>query len=283
MTTISEALQNASAILRDNAIAEPDREARSILAISLNRDPAFLIAHPEYELNADEETTTNEYVSRRAAREPFQHIAGKQEFWGLEFEVNRDVMIPRPETEMIVEEGINILRSVDQPVFCEVGVGSGCIAVSILNDLTSARAIGLDVSKKALAVARRNADKNGVSTRLDLRESDVFGSLDYQAKFDLIVSNPPYVPAEDVVTLQAEVRDFDPLIALTDHADGLSIIKIIVEGAPKYLKGEGFLLMEIGFNQSGKVKNLFDRGVWKELDFLPDLQGIPRMVKARLA
>lgn len=280
MPNISETIKRATEILRNSGIAEPNREAKSLLTLALGKDKTFLIAYPEYELNEKEEDVFSAYLERRSRHEPFQQIAGRQEFWGLDFIVTPDVMIPRPETELIVEAGIEILQKRENPRFCEVGIGSGCISVSILHEEKDASAIGLDISEKALRIAKKNAEKSGVSDRLEFRISDVFGNLDGGEKFDLIVSNPPYVPGVDVASLQAEVRDFDPHVALTDGKDGLSIIGKLINESPKFLKPSGFLLMEFGFNQSEKVREMFLPEIWKWVEFFPDLQGIPRMVKA---
>jgi release factor glutamine methyltransferase len=272
-----EVLKTASEILRKSGVGNAPREAKSLLAFVLNKNQTFLIAHSEYELSFEEEKRFRDLVARRARREPFQYIVGRQEFCGLDFSLTPDVLIPRPETEMIVEAAIEILEN--NARFCEVGIGSGCIAVSILRSVATASAIGLDISEKALKVALKNAEIHRVEKRLELKISDVFENLRYQ-KFDLIVSNPPYIPREDVRILQPEVRDFEPLTALTDDGDGLSIIKKIIADAPKFLKSDGFLIMEIGINQANDVEAMFDNKVWREVEILPDLQGIPRTVKA---
>lgn len=281
MLTIAEILQKATELLRQSGIAEPHREANSLLAFALQKDKTFLIAHPEYKLTEAEENHFRQILVRRANREPFQHITGKQDFYGLEFEVNSDVLIPRPETELIVENAVEILQKIESPRFCEVGIGSGCISVSILHEVKKATAISLDISEKALKVAKGNAEKHGVSARLDLKISDVFSSLTDE-RFVVIVSNPPYIPSEQISGLQTEVRDFEPLVALTDGKDGLSIIENIVKNSPKFLHQKGFLLLEVGFNQSEKVNKMFSAETWQSIEFLPDLQGIPRMVKANL-
>ena len=281
MPTIAEKIKAAEQVLHESGIVDPRREAKSLIAAALKRDATFLIAHPEHVLEAADERIVDEFVTRRASHEPFQYISGIQEFFGLDFEVTPDVLIPRPETEMIVEHALEVLKASRGGSVCDIGTGSGCIPISILHKLTSVRACGLDISKNALKVARSNAEKHNVSTRLALLESDLFGALD-EEKFDLIVSNPPYVPAEDIAGLQAEVRDFEPHIALTDRADGLSIIRRIVNEAPHFLARGGRLLMEIGFNQSIKVAEMFDADRWLEPELFPDLQGIPRLVSARL-
>lgn len=281
MPTLSEKLDEAATILRDNGVVDPRREASSLLSLALKRNKTFLIAHPEYLLDPAEETTFDGFVQRRASHEPFQYISGIQEFYGLEFEVTADVLIPRPETEMVVERSLEILREATEQSFCEVGVGSGCISVSILAQLHSAKAVGLDISHEALKIARRNAEKHGVADRLVLRESDTFASISGE-RFELIVSNPPYVPDEDIGGLQSEVRSFEPHLALAGGPDGLSIIRKIVDAAPDFLRPKGYLLLEIGFDQSGRVARLFERSLWQEPEFLPDLQGIPRVVIARI-
>ena len=279
MPNISETLKKAAEILHRSEIADPRREANSLLAYALEKDRSFLIAHPDYELSVEEESRFRDFLHRRAMREPLQYIRGKQEFYNLIFTVTPDVLIPRPETELIVEAAIEILDEKENPVICEVGVGSGCISIAILHEIKTSVAIGLEISEKALEIARINAENNKVSDRIELKISDVFEALK-EEKFDLIVSNPPYVPSEDFAELQTEVRDFEPRMALTDGKNGLSIIEKIIIEAPKFLKSGGYLLIEIGFNQSNKVRETFDMNLWRAIEFLPDLQGIPRTLKA---
>ncbi len=276
---IFEALKSAAEILRASQISDAAREAKSLLASVLNQNQTFLIAHTEYELSFDEEKRFRDFVTRRARREPFQYIVGRQEFCGLDFAVTKDVLIPRPETEMLVEAAVEILQARENAKFCEIGIGSGCIAVSILHSVDSASAIGLDISEKALAVARSNAENHRVLERLELRISDVFENVSNE-KFGLIVSNPPYIPRDDIKILQAEVREFEPLAALTDGADGLSIIEKIIADAPEFLEPNGFLIMEIGINQAKPVEAMFDNKVWRDVKIAPDFRGIPRTVIA---
>ncbi len=279
MPNITETLKTATAILAANEIAEPRREANSLLAFALQKDKTFLIAHNDYELSKNEVINFRSVLERRAAREPFQYITGKQEFYGLDFIVTPDVLIPRPETELIVENALEILRARENSRVCEIGVGSGCIAVSILHEIRTASAIGLDISEKALKIAGINAEKHDVSSRLELKTSDVFAALNDE-KFDLIVSNPPYIPLREIAGLQREVGGFEPLNALTDGQNGLSIIEKIIADAPFFLRPCGFLLIEIGFGQAAAVEKMFDEKLWRR-EILPDLQNIPRMVKAQ--
>lgn len=279
--TVSEELKSAAKKLEMGSIANHAREAASLLEFVLKHDKAFLIAHPEYELSADEADKFDIVVNRRANREPFQYIVRKQEFYGLDFLVTPDVLIPRAETEILVEEAIKILGNRENGRFCEIGVGSGCISISILANVPQASAVGADISPEALNVARMNAESHGVADRLDLRISNVFNDLDAE-RFDFVVSNPPYVPLADFDTLQAEVRNFEPEIALVGGSDGLSIIRRIIGDAPKFLVDNGVLLIEIGWDQSERVRQLFDKEIWREVVFLPDLQGFPRIVRASI-
>lgn len=279
--TISQILAVATNILDDNGIEEPSREASSLLQYALHKDLTFLIAHSEYELATSEEELFLSFIERRANREPFHYIVGIKEFYGLDFEVSRDVLIPRPETEMLVENGIEILQNLKDSTFCEVGIGSGCIAVSMLHNLKRVNAVGLDISETALKMAKRNADKHNVSMRLELRESDIFSALRGE-KFDLIVSNPPYIPSGDLLDLESDVKDYEPRIALTDGGDGLSTIETIINDSPKFLRPRAFLLLEIGIDQAVRVDNMFDTTLWENIEILADFQAIPRMVRSQL-
>jgi release factor glutamine methyltransferase len=279
LSSIAENIQAATQVLQENGIRDARREANSLLAFALEKENAFLIAHSEYQLSNTEETRFNELLKRRASREPLQYITGRQEFFGLDFEVSPGVLIPRPETESIVENAVEILRKIENPRFCEIGVGSGCISISILHKLKTAHAFAGDVSEKAIRIAQRNAEKHHVSERLDLKTSDLFGAFQNE-KFDLIVSNPPYISSADFEALQPEVRNFEPRDALTDGQNGLSVIEQIIIQSPNFLKPGAFLLMEIGFGQADEIHKMFSKENWQTVEILPDLQGIPRTVKA---
>jgi release factor glutamine methyltransferase len=281
MANISEILKEATGVLQTSGIVEPRREANSLLAFVLQKDKTFLIAYPEYQLTETEESNFQKVIARRGNREPFQYITGRQEFYGLDFEVDENVLIPRPETELIVENAIGILQNLENPHFCEVGTGSGCICVSILHNVLKATAVGLDISESALSITQKNAENHHVTKRLLLKKSDILAGLTNE-KFNLIASNPPYIPGEEIPYLQPEVKDFEPLKALTDGQDGLSIIEKIILDSPGFLDKNGFLLMEIGFNQAESVMPMFSTELWQTVEILPDLQGFPRMVKAQL-
>jgi release factor glutamine methyltransferase len=274
-------LKTGSVALDAAGISEPRREAGLLLSFAIGRDKTFLIAHNDYELTPTEEAAFKNAVDKRSVREPLQHITGTQEFFRLDFQVNRDVLIPRPETEIIVEKALEILESIENPRFCEVGAGSGCISISILKNLPQATAVALDISAPAIETAKRNAVFHEVDDRLEFYLSDVFSKLPTE-QFDLIVSNPPYIPDADIAGLEPEVRDFEPLSALTDGGDGLSIIRRIVVNSPRFLRPGGSLLMEIGFGQSAEVESLFSPEIWKSVEVIRDLQSIPRTFNAKL-
>lgn len=296
--TIREALNEAATILRAAGVNDPRREAASLLMWTIARDRAYLFTHDEEAVDAESAARFRESVERRASGEPAQYITGRQEFYGLEFEVTRDVLIPRPETELLVETALELLKETGSPLVCDVGVGSGCIAVALLCERKDARALGLDVSPAALAVAARNAARHNVSERLTLRLSDCFEALDEDeasaartdsparsdgfARFDMIVSNPPYVAEEEMEGLQREVRDYEPRTALTPGGDGLAIIRRLIADAPGRLAPGGLLLIEIGFNQHERVARLVDPSAWRLLDIHRDLQGIPRIAALQL-
>ena len=267
--SIADNLKYADAISR--------RDAALLLSFVLGRDKTFLLAHDDYLLTEDEQKQFDAAILRRADGAPVQHITGRQEFYGLEFEVNENVLIPRPETEILVETAVEILRGREKQIFCDVGIGSGCITVSILHTLKNARAVALDISTAALTVAKRNAAKHLVNDRIEFYESDVFDALSGR-QFDLIVSNPPYIPQEDSAGLPAEVRDFEPHAALFGGADGTEIIRRLLADAPQFLNENGFLLFEFGFGQSEIVREMIDERVWKFCEILADLAAIPRVV-----
>lgn len=278
--TVAEALAQAAARLGGAGVADPRREASSLLAFALGKLPSFLIAHPEYLLTEKESVSFDHAVDRRERREPFQYITGKQEFWGLDFEVAAGVLIPRPETEILVEAAVKHLNTLWSPRFAEAGVGSGCISVSILYSVPNATAVSTDLNPAALDLAARNAARHHVDARITLEQTDLFAGV--KGPFDLVVSNPPYIPDADIATLQNEVRDYEPHTALAGGPDGLDIVRRIVNDARHILAPGGVLMMEIGAGQAPDVERIFDPAYWAVPAFLNDLQGIPRMVSARL-
>lgn len=283
--TIKEALAEAQETLRAAGLEQARREATSLLGLTIARDRTFLLTHPEAVLTAEQVGNFRAYMLRRAAREPLQYIVGHQEFYGLDFQVTPDVLIPRPETELLVEIVLNLLKGIKEPTVCDVGTGSGCIIISLLYHLPVLRGVALDLSTAALAVARRNAEQHKVLSRLTLEQSDFFDKLAEisSPRFSVIVSNPPYVDEKEIADLQPEVRDYEPHMALAPaDGDGLSLIRRLLSESPRYLAPGGYLIFEIGYNQATRVEELIDSRVWTLLAIHRDLQGIPRTVVVRL-
>jgi release factor glutamine methyltransferase len=281
--TMAQALVEATQILRRGGVTESRRDAATLLAHLIGRDQTYLIAHAERELSGRDVARYRSYVERRSAGEPLQYIVGHQEFYNLNFEVSPDVLIPRPETELLVETALKLLGDgADPPSFCDVGTGSGCIAISILHERSDLRAVGVDISAPALAVAARNAERHGVADRLSLVESDCFDQIETtDQSFSLVAANPPYVTAGAYDGLEREVREHEPRIALTPGGDGLDVVRRVIHDAPPYLVSGGHLLIEIGFGQHEVVRSMIDTDVWTLLDIHRDLQGIPRTVALR--
>ncbi|HEX8476657.1 MAG TPA: peptide chain release factor N(5)-glutamine methyltransferase [Pyrinomonadaceae bacterium] len=281
--TITEAIAEGALVLGDAGVPKARREAGSLLAHALTCDRTFLITHDADALDTDALAQFRELVRRRATGEPFQYITGEQDFYGLAFEVTHDVLIPRPETELLVETALELLRETPAPLVCDVGTGSGCIVVAFLHERHDARAYAIDVSAAALHVAARNAARHGASERLQLFESDCFAALEANdgLRFAAILSNPPYVAERDIAGLQREVREHEPRVALTPGGDGLRVVRRLLADAPRFLDAGGYLLFEIGFNQHEAVADLIDPRTWTLLDVHKDLQGIPRIVALR--
>jgi len=232
---------------------EPRTDAALLLGDVLNHDRSFMIAHPEHSVAANQLQKFREFIARRASGEPLQYITGHQEFFKLDFEVTPDVLIPRPETEVIVEVALEILRPDQSARLLDIGAGSGCLAISILKELTNARAVAIDISESALKVALRNAERHGVMDRLRVIESDLFSAMASDDMFDLLVSN----------------------------ADCLATIRRILRDAPPFLCAGGYLIFEIGFGQSESIETLVGARDWQMIEIRRDLQGIPRTVVVR--
>lgn len=281
--SVGSLVAEAAQVLSRAGVPEARREAMSLIEHVIKRDRTFLLTHPEAVLAPVEVRALRELIEQRAVGKPLQYITGHQEFYGLDFEVTPEVLIPRSETELLVETALELLDQGEAvPLVCDVGTGSGCIPIALLHEERSVRAVGLDISLAALRVAARNAARHGVDERLWLIASDCFSALDASTThFTMIVSNPPYVAKGALDGLQREVREHEPHVALTPGADGLRIIRRLVTDAPQFLRVGGHLLIEIGFDQHEAVRGLIDQQVWKLLDIHKDLQGIPRIVALR--
>jgi release factor glutamine methyltransferase len=274
MTQVKEVIGQAAARLAPSSTAR--RDAELLLLRTLGRDRAWLLAHGDAELTAEQAEQFEAWVARRARHEPVQYILGEQEFYGLAMKVTPAVLIPRPETEHLVEETLRRVGH-DTPVrICDVGTGSGAIAVALARALPKAQVTALDVSQAALEVARENAERHGVAERVRLVESDLLSAVAGE-RFDIVVSNPPYVAeGED---LEQQVRDWEPHAALFAGRTGLEAYERLIPQAWEVLAPGGQLLLEIGHGQREALAEWL-RG-WDKVEFVADLQGIPRVAMAR--
>jgi release factor glutamine methyltransferase len=276
--SIIQALAAGAESLRAAGILDPRREAGSLLAHALRRDRTYLITHGDDLVTGEQGDRFCALIARRAAREPLQYIIGYQEFFKLSFEVTPDVLIPRPETELIVEAALALADPERTLSILDVGTGSGCIVISLLHELKNATAMATDISSNALEVARRNAQRHNVSDRVTFIQADSLAPIERSAAFSLIVSNPPYVPEGEIAALQPEVRDHEPLTALVSGADGLDHIRALLRETSHLLHHNGYFIFEIGFGQRDAVERLVDPAIWHLIEVRKDLQGIPRTV-----
>lgn len=274
MSTYRELLRTARDLLQQNGINDADIDAWYLL------EYVFGIKRTDYYLHGDEQTPEDDniqymrLVHKRAAHIPLQHITGTQEFMGLEFEVNRDVLIPRQDTELLVEEVLKVSDGKDVLDMC---CGSGCIIISLAKHGRPKKAAGADISDNALSVAKKNSDKH--DTDIEFIKSDLFGGIDEY--YDIIVSNPPYIPTGDIEMLMPEVKDHEPRLALDGMKDGLEFYRRIAAASGRYLKKPGYIFLEIGYNQGEAVKNILSGEGFCDVIVKKDLSGHDRVVSAR--
>jgi len=280
---VRAALKSALAQLRAASVPSHTLAAELLLMKTMDRDRAWLYAHPEALLSAEQQSRFEQLVARRCAGEPTQYLTGRQEFWGREFEVGPGVLIPRPETEHVLELALEMLGPpAENESFrvADIGTGSGCLAISLALALPTARVLATDISEEALAYARRNAEKYGVTSRIEFRVCNLLGA-DVAEPFNLIVSNPPYVGRRDLPTLPREVREHEPPEALFGGEEGFEFYEILVNQACNALAPRGVLVLELGYNSLPRVRSLLDSPpVWSEIRVMNDLAGIPRVIAA---
>jgi release factor glutamine methyltransferase len=307
---VRTALREGMARLRGARVPSHTLAAELLLMHALGRDRTWLYSHPEFSIEASAAEKYFALVARRAAGEPTQYLTGKQEFWGLEFEVNPAVLIPRPETEHVIEvalerlgsRGIKIDLRTGAPSptlrIADVGTGSGCIAVALAWELPHAEVFATDISEAALEVARRNAARHRVSERVHFIHCDLLSGMggsghgmpcpyeeksggDGETKFDLIVSNPPYVARDEAETLPREVREHEPHAALFGGAEGTEIYARLIEEAGSLLRCGGILVLELGYNSAAHVEELLKPELgWTNVKITNDLAGKPRVIAA---
>jgi release factor glutamine methyltransferase len=311
MHTIAEAVTKGAELLRASGVYEERRTAGALLCHTLGIDRAHLLTRSNEQIDEPRYQAYLSFVERRAAGEPLQYITGHQEFYGLDFIVTRDVLIPRPETEFLVERVIKLARDIQPrapephgepelagepetrceraPLIVDVGTGSGCIAVTLAACIPAARVIATDISAAALKVASENAERHNVQDRIEFIQGDLLeplagqakGSQGFEAAVDFLASNPPYVEEATRETIQREVRDWEPTLALYGGADGLNCYRRLLAEGTRYLKSGGYLVCEIGYGQLNAIREMIDVNRWKLVDIIHDLQGIPRTLAIR--
>ena len=284
--TILKLIRWTEARFKKEGLPTPRLDAEVLLAESLGMDRVGLYTHFDQPLQPAELTRFKKLIRRRMAHEPLTYITGKREFWSLPFKVTPDVLIPRPETEGLVEEALRLLAD---PERCgrggrilEIGTGSGAIIIALAKELPSASLVATDFSEKALALARENAAAIGVGERIQFLHGDLFAPLERESPFDLILSNPPYISRSEFASLAPEVRDFEPRIALDGGEDGLTFFRRALPRVGRYLQPAGWFLTEIGAGQDPEVQKI--AAATPDLEafaFIPDLAGIKRVFKAR--
>lgn len=283
--------------LRTSDVPSYTLAAELLLLHVTSQSRTWLYSHPEDVLS---ESVAENYfllLARRGSGIPTQHLTGKQEFWGLEFEVTPDVLIPRPETEHLIEVALDRLAvreiragrhqqlSRENVTLVDIGTGSGCIAITLAKELSAATVYATDISERAIVVARRNAARHGLSDRIHFLQSnllDAFASAAANSaqRFDLIISNPPYVSLREAESLPIEVRQHEPQTALFGGEEGYELYGVLIPEAAQHLKPGGLLVLELGYNSLPAVEPLLDRSEWSGVSVTKDLAGIPRVISA---
>ena len=273
-------LERGTSELERVGVADSRIQAELLLRHALGCSRASLLARLSEPVPAEASGHFFQLVERRRGRVPVQYIIGTQEFYGLSFRVTPAVLIPRPESEGLVEEAVRELGGTHEPRVVDVGCGSGCIAVAIAHTLPEAKLVAIDASPAALAIARENALSHGVASRIEFLEGDLLAPLQ-TGDVDAIVSNPPYVPDHELETLEPEVSEHEPRQALSGGKDGLSVIERLLPAADKALRRGGLFLMEIGHDQDERVRALVKKAGLDYLRTVPDLAGIARIIVAK--
>jgi len=278
---LKQAVDAAYELFIQSDVPSPRLNAELLLMFTLRCDRAYLFAHPERPLSEEEYSRCQEAINERARGCPTQYITGHQEFWGLDLIVSPAVLIPRPETEHVIETVLELAQSnySDGAMkIIDVGTGSGCIALALATELPQAEIHACDISEEALEIARINATRLGLEKRIRFRHSDLLAGYPDE-QFDFVVSNPPYVGESEADKVQKQVREFEPKIAVFSGWEGMDIYRRLIPQAYKALKAGGWFVTEIGYSIEEKVKSYL--AGWSQIQTKADLQGIPRVIAAR--
>ncbi len=281
--TVHEVMNKCIRQLRQAGIKSPQADVEWLASdvLKCRRSELALQAHKMPTREQIDRMRKN--IKRRMDREPLQHILGMCDFYGYEFRVSSAALIPRPETETLAELALDFLQPLSSPVTFELGTGSGCISITLAKRCPGIKLIASDVSKSALTLAKLNAETLDVIGQMDFREADGLTALPDYEQVNLIISNPPYIPSEDIADLQPEVRDFDPHLALDGGGDGLRFHRLLAAEGQSHLKPGGKLMAEFGDGQESTIEDLFTQAAWPSVKIINDLAGRPRIVIASVA
>lgn len=283
--TIGKILKWTEEYFQKYNIENPRLDAEILLGYVLNKERIFLYVHFDQPLDSEELAKFKECIKKRAMKMPVAYITGVREFMGLDFKVTEATLIPRPDTEILVETAMERLGKIagneagTGKCFADLGTGSGAICLSILNYMKEIEAVTVDISPKAIAVAKENAEKFAVSDRIEFLEGDFLKPLENKGNFTAILSNPPYIPKQDILGLESDVKDFEPIGALDGGIDGLDFYRQLLVKSANYIEDGGFLAIEIGINQSQAILEMAKRNLmWGKVEVIKDLAGIDRCV-----
>lgn len=279
--TIGKILNWTSEYFQKNNIESPRLDAEVLLSHVLKKQRIYLYVHFDQPLNSEELAAYRECIKKRVRRMPVAYIIGSREFMGLDFKVTKATLIPRPDTEILVEAAIERLKQIkcDELRIADIGTGSGAICLSLLHYVENLTAVTVDISEAAIEVAKENAKSLDVAERIEFLQGDLLSPLENKGKFNAILSNPPYIPKKVIEGLEPEVRGYEPMSALDGGADGLDFYKRLLSGAGAFLVENGFLAVEIGIDQAEELRQMAQRNlIWKRVEVLKDLAGIDRCI-----
>ena len=278
--TAGNAIRDAVRRLGQAGVKSPQVDVEWLIADLLSCNRSEIPLHAQTDLTAEDQDLFSRRVERRTRREPLQHILGTANFLGYDFQVSAEVLIPRPETEVLVELALEFLVYLPNPSVFDLGTGSGCIALSLAKRCSKARIIGSDVSREALALARANAVSLDTLDQVEFRHADGLAAFAKGEQVDLILSNPPYIPTANIDTLEPEVRDHDPRLALDGGADGMQFYRLLANEGQSHLKSGGKLMAEFGDGQAPTIVDLFAQAGWPSVTTVNDLSHRPRILIA---
>ncbi len=281
---MKEIIRNCKTKLKEANIESWDIDYLVLLCTALNKTKEEVIFKADEIKPSDEELQKiNEFIERRINREPISHIINNREFYGLDFYVDKNVLDPRPDSEILVHEAIKIASDLGSDLkMLEIGAGSGCLSISITKNCRNiSSALALDISEEALKVCQKNIAKHDLINKIKTIKSDIFSAINNDEKFDIIISNPPYIRSSEIENLQDEVRIFEPILALDGGGDGLDFYRKIIDEAPKFLNKNGYLIFEIGFDQADDLRDLAKGSEFRLLEIVKDLAQNDRVVILR--